>query len=108
MTTHPRPEDIPMMKMPDLWPLSRILCLSRPLKPDAPPFTGDDAMTHDERQELGLLVLHTIVPRWRVYRLNAHDTRLRRVLWSGECDSTVTTYDYKTAEEVYADGWRVD
>lgn len=101
-----------MMSTPDLWPLGRVLALTRDIAPDTymPPA---DVLCFDTisfpRREMGVMIFGGELPRWRIYRLNIYDKRFKALLASDVLDDdTVTTYDYKGAEGAFSDGWRVD
>lgn len=100
---------IKMMQSPDLWPLGPVLALKRPHAADAPPFKDADVLCGDKHSEMGVMFA-VGSDRWRVYRLNLYDRRLKMALLSGtaELDDSVTVYDYADAEEVFDAGWRVD
>lgn len=101
-----------MMKVPDNWPLGHVLPLARNI-PDDMAMPEHDILCFDtirggQRREFGVMAISASVPRWTVFRLNVHDARLRALFIAGRVDDSVTTYHgYSSAEEVYADGWRV-
>lgn len=109
-----RPEEdhLDMMKTPDKWPLGHVLPLARNVPVDTPMPEQDilcfNTLPGNQRQEFGVLAISVEIPRWAVFRLNVHDPRLRALFVAGRVADDVTVYPgYSSAEEVYADGWRV-